>query len=333
MKRIEQIWAELESSISPEIGILYKRLSGEVLPPVYIAMKYPERLRCIAVHLESDSVTSSFNLCNLKDIRIDKMNDTKNPGKFFFLIVLANNQHKDIFSTLSEDLINLVSSITQEAELIKKLINRLEKWRLLFEKVRQQGLSNEAQLGLYGELFFLRKFLYNSENFQFCIDSWKGPERAVQDYQYADWAVEIKSTLGKNQQKLYISSERQLDISIISKVFLVHYSFEARQNYGETLNDIVDDLFKILSNNHTANYLFNLRLLEADYFLIHRHIYSIIGYSIRKENIYKITDNFPKITESMVPSGVGDVHYSLVVPSNKEYILNENELFEIIKPK
>ncbi len=331
MKKIDQIWAELESEKSPDSGILYKRLSGEVLPSVYIAMKYPEKLRCIAAHLDSSSVSGTVNLSNLRDIRIEKMSDNKNPGKCFFLIILANNQHKEVFSTLSEDLINRVASIRQEKELIKQLINRLEKWRLLFEKIGQQGLSDNAQIGLYGELLFLRKFLHNAENDLFCIETWKGPEKAVQDFQYADWAIEIKTTHGKNHQKLHISSERQLDTSIIPKIFLIHYSLEVRQNHGESLNELVDNLLELISKTPAAYNKFRLKMLDAGYFDIHRHLYAETGYSIRQENIYIITDAFPKITEANIPAGVGDVRYSLIVSANDDWSLNDNDLFKNLK--
>lgn len=330
MKKIDQIWTELESEMPPESGILYKRLSGEVLPPVYIALKYPEKFRCIAAHLDSGSVISSDNQNILRDIRIEKMIDNKNPGKCFFLIVLANNQHRDIFSTLSEDLINRVSSITEEKELIKQLINRLGKWRLLFEKIGQQGLSNEAQIGLYGELFFLRKFLQKIGNDLFCIETWKGPEKAVQDFQQADWAVEIKTTHGKNHQKLHISSERQLDTSLIPRIFLIHYSLEVRQNHGESLNEVVDILFQALLRSPIAYNSFKFKMLEAGYFDIHRHLYAETGYSLRQEHIYKITHDFPKITEANVPVGVGDVRYSIIVPAIDDMTLNESELFETL---
>ena len=330
MKKIDYIWTELELEMPPESGILYKRLSGEVLPPVYIALKYPEKIRCVAAHLDSGSVISSDNLSNLRDIRIEKMIDNKNPGKCFFLILLANKQHKDVFSTLSEDLINRVSSIIEENELIKQLINRLEKWRLLFEKIGQQGLSDEAQIGLYGELFFLRKFLHNTENKLFCIDSWKGPEKAVQDFQYSNWAVEVKTSHSKNQQKIHISSERQLDTNIIPKIFLYHLSIEVRDNFGESLNTIVDGLNDFLNSDTLASNSFKMKLLETGYFTYHAHLYENTGYSIRKEKIFHIKDDFPRITESLISSGVGDVRYSIIVPANPKWLFTESDLFRTI---
>lgn len=87
----------------------------------------------------------------------------------------------------------------------------------------------------------------------------------------------------------------------------------------------------MLSDNPAANNFFQLKLLEAGFFNTHRLLYTETGYSIRQENIYKITEDFPKITEAQIPSGVGDVRYSIVVSANDDWILSENELFENIK--
>lgn len=331
MKKIEKIWKELEDEQPLRNGLLYKRYSGAVKPDVYVAIKSPEKLRCIAAHLDANVELQLKSWDKFRDIKIQCLPDEKQPEKQFFMVLLLDNLHRDVFSILSEDLIEQISDVTRESELIKLLFLRIEKWRLLFEKMNQQGLSDEAQQGLYGELYFLRKFLQNISNTDYCINSWKGTEKSVQDFQFADWAVEIKTTHGKNQQKLHISNERQLDISFVPNIFLVHYSLEVRQNHGETLNDVVDDLLEILSDSSDAYNLFRLKLLEFGYFDNHRDIYVETGYSIRQENIYRITDDFPKITEAQIPSGVGDVRYSLIVSANDDWILSEEILFEKLK--
>ncbi|MCB9508752.1 MAG: PD-(D/E)XK motif protein [Deferribacteres bacterium] len=326
--KIERIWKELEDEQPVKSGLLYKRYSGAVKPDVYVALKAPERLRCIAAHLNALVVLQVKSWDKLRDVKIETVPDEKHSKKQFLLVLLLNNQHRDIFSALCEDLIQQIVNITQESELIKQLLLRLEKWRLLFEKLGRQGLSDKAQRGLYGELYFLRKFLTNVPHPDYCINSWKGVEKSVQDFQFADWAVEVKTTHGKNQQKLHISNERQLDISLVPRIFLVHYSLEVRQNYGETLNSIADNLMELLLNNLSAYNALRIKLLEAGYFDLHRQLYNNTCYSIRQENIYRITNDFPKLTEAMIPSGVGDVRYSLVISANEKWVLQEELLFK-----
>lgn len=330
MTRIDKIWNELENDQSLQRGLLYQRLSGKIRPDIYVALKAPEKLRCIAAHFSSSLDFHVKDWDKFRDIKIQLLPDDKHPEKQFLIVLLLNNQHKDIFSSLCADLINKVAEITEESDLVKALISRLEKWHLLFEKLGQQGLSEQQQRGLYGELYFLRKFLEKVSDTEYCINSWKGPEKSVQDFQHSDWAVEVKTTHGKNQQKIHISSERQLDTALVSDIFLIHLSLDVRQNHGETLNDLVSEILEMLSNSPFTVSIFRLKLLEVGYFEIHKDLYNDLGYSIRQEHIYRVADDFPRITESMIPSGVGDVRYSLVVFANDDWTLNEKELFEQI---
>jgi len=326
MTKIENIWVGLEGDNFSLSGLLYKRYSAEVLPDVFIALKAPEKLRCIAFRI---SVSFSFdeNQWNkLKDIKIETLPDERNKSKKFLIILLLNKQHKDIFSTLCEDLILGISDVATEETLVGKLLDRLAKWESLFEKAGKQGLSDEAQRGLYGEIYFLRFFLNHISDKNYCLKSWLGPEKSIQDFQYSNWAVEVKTTHGNNHQKIHITSERQLDDSIIEKIFLYHLSLDIRVGNGESLNLIIDDVSEVLKENTMANNLFNLKLLESGFYEIHRPMYEERGYTIRQENLYRVSGNFPRITENQIPIGVGDVKYSIVLSESEEWRITQETL-------
>jgi hypothetical protein len=324
--KIENIWIGLERETNNHSGLLYKRYSAEVLPDVFIALKEPEKLRCIAFRI---SVTFRFDenqWDKLKDIKIETLPDERDKSKQFLLILLLNKQHKDIFSTLCEDLIFRVSEVLTEQTLVEKLLERLAKWQSLFEKVGKQGLSDESQRGLYGEIYFLRFLLSNTSDKNYCLKSWLGPEKSIQDFQYSNWAVEVKTTHGNNHQKIHITSERQLDDSIIEKIFLFHLSLDVRVGNGESLNILIDDVSKILNNNTMASNLFKLKLLESGYYDIHKSLYDERGYTIRQENLYRVSGNFPRINENQIPIGVGDVRYSIVLSESEEWRINHQTL-------
>ncbi len=331
MTKIENIWLGLEGDSSSHSGLLYKRYSAEVLPDVFIALRSPEKLRCIAFSL-NDSFPFDANQWNkLKDIKIETLTDERDKTKKFLLILLLNKQHKDIFSTLCEDLIFGVSKVTTEETLVERLLERLAKWQSLFEKVGKQGLSDEAQRGLYGEIFFLRFFLNNSSDKNYCLKSWLGPEKSIQDFQYSNWAVEVKTTHGNNHQKIHIASERQLDDSIIEKIFLYHLSLDIRVGNGESLNSLIDEVSELLNANTMASNLFKLKLLESGYYETHRPLYEEKGYTIRQENLYRVSGNFPRITENQIPIGVGDVKYSIVLSESEEWRITQETLLSEIQ--
>lgn len=328
--RIESIWKELESDASLASGIIVKGYSSSVILDVFVALRAPEKLRCIAIHIAKENVPDIQIWNKFKDIKVEILPDERNATKSWLLILLFNQQHKDVFSVLCEDLINQVAQITEEKILIKELLNRLAKWQTLFEKLGQQGLTAEAQRGLYGELYFLRKFLRNSTSKQYCINSWQVPSNTVQDFHYSDWAVEVKTTHGNNHQKIHISSERQLDDTIVPVIYLFHLSLDVRNNLGETLNQIVEEIETFLQNDIPELNSFRLKLFEVGYFEIHKSLYEAAGYNIRQESIYKVEGTFPRITENEIRHGVGDVRYSIIVADCLSYTTTETELFNRI---
>jgi len=330
MTKIDYIWRELENDDSSHAGIIYKRYSISVISDVFVAIRAPEKLRCIAARILKGNSPDVVKWNKLKDIKVEIIDDDSNPAKCYLLILILNLQHKDIFSVLCEDLISQVASIVVENTLIKELLNRLTKWQTLFEKLAQPGLSPESQRGLFGELYFLRKFLsINTENDK-CINSWQGPSNSAQDFQYGSWALEVKTTHGNNHQKIQISSERQLDIHNLDNLILYHLSLESRLHSGETLNQIVDSIYEFLGSDYSSLNCFKLKLFEAGYFDQHRHLYENTGYFIRQDIYYKVENHFPRIEESDIRDGVGDVKYSIIVSLCQNYNIYETEVFQII---
>ena len=328
--KINQIWAELENDKSFSHGLLLRRYSGSVLPDVFIVLKSPEQFRCIAASISNSVVVNLASFSNLKDISVELIPEEKKADKNILLFKLLNKQHTDNFSVLCEDLIASISSVTNETQLVKELLNRFEKWKSLFDRAASQGLSPEEQRGLFGELLFLRKFLQNNSDFFAVVNSWVGSEKQIRDFQFGNWSLEVKTTHGNNHQKVHISSERQLDTTNLENLFLYHISVEPMQQSGETLNQIVDYVSEILIIDYTSLNRFRNKLLEAAYFEQHRQLYSNAGYFIRQDVFYKVENEFPRIEENDIRNGVGDVNYSIVVSQCSDFIRTEEQVFQTL---
>lgn len=328
--KIKDIWNELENDSSLSTGLLLRRYSATVLPDVYIGFRKVENQRCLVLRLQNGNSTKLARNANLKDIKLELIPDEKDAAKSFLLILLVNNQHADVFATLCEDLISRITEIKEDEKLVKEILNRLEKWKSLFDKASADGLSAEEQRGLFGELFFLKKWICNTGDFQRCIQSWVGPEKAIRDFQLSDWALEVKTTQGNNHQKIQISSERQLDPENLNSLFLLHLSLEVQQQNGITLNYIADEIIELLENDIASQTQFRSKLLQAGYFNHHRQLYESAGYHIRQGNYYLVNNEFPRIEEKDIRKGVGDVKYSIILSEYTDYIITELSILEMI---
>ena len=159
------------------------------------------------------------------------------------------------------------------------------------------------------------------------VSSWVGVSKEVRDFQMQDWAVEVKTTHGNNHQKIHINSERQLDNTHIENLYLFHLSLEQVQETGETLNELINNVLQTLESDSIALYRFKTKLYEAGYFEHHYHLYNAIGYFIRNNTFYKVENDFPRIKEDDLRSGVGDVKYSIVLSLLENYIQTEELRF------
>lgn len=327
--KINEIWNEMETDNS-SIGLLLRRCPVSVIPDAFIGFRRYEKLRCIGLKIKKENSPDLSRYSNLRDIKSELIPDEMDMSKVYLLILLNNTQHEDVFATLCEDLINGISDIQDEHKVVKEFLNRLEKWKSLFDKASAEGLGSEEQRGLYGELYFLRTWLNNANDYSKCIQSWVGTEKAIRDFQYSDWALEIKTTHGNNHQKIQINNERQLDTSNLNNLMLLHLSLEVQQNNGETLNELATHLIKLLSADIASQTQFRSKLFQAGYFKHHAALYDNTGYQIRQQNYYLVNKEFPRIEEKDIRRGVGEVKYSIILSEYTDYIITENSVLQSI---
>jgi hypothetical protein len=330
MERIKEIWYQLENNTSTVAGLFKQRYSETSRCDVYLGIKYPENYRLLIIKTPF-SVGKDFKFqYEFRGLKFDKVYDD-DPEYLLLNLVLVDRQFKDVFDTLIADVISDIIELTDIKLILKNFTNRLIKWQSLFEKFGQQGLGPEEQRGLFGELYFLRECLNNGFDFMKILNAWVGPSNEVRDFQAGSWSLEVKTTHGNNHQKVHISSERQLDTSHLENLFLFHLSLELRHGSGETLNDIVDSVIEILSIEFASLNCFRSKLIEAGFFDNHRQVYENTGYFIRQGLFYKVENDFPRIEEKDLRNGVGDVKYSIVISQCPDYLLKEENVFQIIR--
>jgi hypothetical protein len=328
--KIKQIWADLVKDKSLVSGLLFRRYSGTVKPDVYVALLNPENFFCVYVAISKTTEVNISNFSNLQEIQVDLFASPNEVDKNILIFKLLNFEHKDIFAVLCEDLIASISEETNEKKIIREVLNRFEKWKSLFNKIGLQGLKPEEQRGLFGELYFLRKYLHVNNDFLAVVNTWTGTEKQIRDFQSGSWAVEVKTTHGNNHQKVHISSERQLDTTNLETLFLYHISLEHQQNSGETLNDIVDSVIDTLRAEIIALNKFKSKIYEVGYFDFQRNLYENIGYHIRQDEFYKVEKDFPRIEENDLRIGVGDVKYSIILSQCAPFSIIETEVFDTL---
>ncbi|MFT4223521.1 PD-(D/E)XK motif protein [Dysgonomonas sp.] len=327
---ILELWETLEEEKS--VGLVKRLYSSDVPFHIYGTFQYPERYYGVAFTFSNDIRIDISSFDNLRELKVMLLADTTFVNSRLLIIQLLYPNSRDIFASLCENLIQSIIKLNTEQKIIRTVVNQLEKWKTLFEKNNSTGLTPAEQQGLFGELYFLQKFLVQPDT-ALCdvLHTWVGIDKALRDFQGNSWAVEVKTTSTNNPQKVTINSERQLDDSLLEKLFLFHFSVEASNGNGLTLCQKIAAIREMLENDTPALSLFNAKLFEAGYLDKHEPFYQDRFYQVRNENYYKIENEFPRIKENELRGGVSDVKYSIILAMCNEFLISENQVFSIIK--
>lgn len=327
---ISSLWEIMSQEKS--VGLVKRLLPNNSPLKVFATYKHPENICGIAFSCDSKLKLSIDSFYNLKELSVQLFLDTSYQPNRLLTIQLFSDANTDIFAYLCGNLVETIERCDTEAKAIKLVLNRLEKWKTMFSKGASDGLSITEQQGLYGELMYLHKLVLRGIfSYIDTLKIWVGADKAMRDFQGKDWAVEAKTISINNADQITINGERQLDETLLDKLYLYHLSVEVSRMNGQTLNEKVDELRSLFSDDKAALNIFNAKLMEAGYFDHHRELYRERCYKIRKESIYVIDDSFPRIKESELRDGVSNTVYSINVSTCAEYMVSENTHFNSIE--
>lgn len=326
--KIEDTWNLLEQDVSDvSLGYLTRRIFSDSHHDIYLVIESPSKTRILMIYVNRTSIEKSIVFPTSSGFEVRRMIFPED-DRIALQLILTNNRYKDIFTALVQDIAENIAFIPIEADAVQMLANRLKRWQIFLEKHDLEGLSEEIQHGLYGELWFLRQVVIPHFGLS-SLRYWLGPEGANQDFSFEECAVEVKTTVAQNPRKLSISNENQLDETRLNKLFLMHLSIDVRSN-GETLPEIVESLRAILGKDSSSRELFEKRLFQIGYLDIHAPKYSETSYKHRTSGYFKIEQDFPRIVPADLKQGIVQVRYSIEISACRPYAIAESEVIESI---
>jgi hypothetical protein len=324
-----ELWQELENDGTQALGLTMRRCPTSVLPDIFLGIEVPYNYRCLAVSLPVEQIPRLESLPHFREIEVETVDVGALPGHRFLVLKLVASELTDVFAILCDDLIASVAEYSNPSIVVSEITTRLTLWSELFREATLDGLSGEAQAGLYGELCFIRMALDSEVDQQRLLSSWTGPTPNIRDFQYQNSALEVKTTRGNNHQRIFISSERQLDPSLLEYLYLCHISLEVLPNGGENLNDLVDTIAHRFNENLRPR--FSSLLISAGYFERHRSFYETDGYAVRASALFEVKGDFPRIEEKELRSGVGNVKYSVLTAGCDGYQIDLDTALQNLK--
>ena len=246
-------------------------------------------------------------------------------GQQRFVLTLARHIDSDLFLGLCETLIGSLKEVTDPATALAVALAHLKRWKAFLAGRNARLLSPEEVRGLFGELHVLRR-LYNDTLPQAAaVDAWLGPDDSNQDFIFGDRAIEVKSLSGRERSTVRISSEDQLE-STLPDLFLLTQRLTDVPDADQalSLNDMVSLIESELSVAEAIEQ-FADKLAGMGYASLAE--YDRPRFVMSGLQGYRVSEGFPRLIRSEVPTGVTRVAYEIMLEAIATFVCEDADTF------
>ena len=306
-----QLWHSLSGGHGTS-GMDRRRLDTEACVDMFACIFWPTRRLGLLIEGDGEQHPPTDRMPVCRGVKVvHEVVRPENP-RTVLRVVLEDPGLLDIFAVLSTDLVSAIAAAQDTAVGLRLCIDRLSMWQGLFERVPPEGLLEEAQRGLFGELLILENFFLAELRTLDAVTSWAGPNAAHQDFKIGDAAIEVKTTLAKRHARLSITNEKQLDERPHRALLLTHVQLDISEAQGIALPALVARIRSVFQSDSVAGRTFNDRLMLAGYLDVHAPLYERCRYLVAGQRYFHVKADFPRLTEPQLPLGVGDIRYTII---------------------
>jgi hypothetical protein len=322
-------WDLLDAQPPPGERLTVRLAFPTVCRDVYIGIDAAHR-RHVLVLVPQDETTELTERAS-RGIAVQTVEMTLDAGVgtavYVEIACLEASGHAALDTVTSELVDALVSGAS--AGRVRTVQGVLAKWRRFWSGVPQNLLSREEQLGLFGEVWFLCKWLMPSVGPERAVMMWRGPAGARNDFEARGLGIEVKTTARVDGSHQVNGLEQLMEPS--GGVLLL-FSLMVRDESSavDSLPTIVACARSALSDQPEALIRLEALLLAAKYDDAHASEYKGLKLRIRGQTLYRISERFPRLIPASfaggVPAGVGNVTYELRLDSAGAFALSEDPL-------
>lgn len=235
-------------------------------------------------------------------------------GGFCYLdLVLERSENAELFYALCRSLMQATAKLDSDRDeaALDSILTHIRRWQDLLRAAAGEGLSIEAQLGLFGELLALRDILFPNMTPLDAVSCWTGPHPDEQDFGYGTGLLEVKSARSTRDREFSVSSLEQLDTSsgTVTLLFQTFGIFEDDPPNGMSLNQMVDSITALLAGDALADTEFKVKLQLSGYV---RHArYDRTHFLPASRRFFAVEGDFPRIEPAGTRAGITKVRYSV----------------------
>ncbi len=250
------------------------------------------------------------------------------------VIRLLDSTLRDIFRTLSEDILRVAGAMETDRKAVATTIARTWRWHHLLRGGGSDRLSDEEQKGLIGELVVLHRHLLPRLPAFDSVSAWHGPLGAAKDFEIGRIAIECKARRGSSAPFVQISSEHQLDEDgwdtlLLHVVELDRYVPGSPDDRVVTITDMVRMVIKAIGDaDPLAADLFAARLAAAG--VRDEDDYENDRWVEGQSRVFEVRTDFPRLTPGRVSTGIRGIRYSIDLATCQQHVVASEHIASLL---
>ncbi len=273
------------------------------------ARRFPGNEETLLAQFPSSKLAPSERLPDGKGFEVLKV-DPYRDGKTWIALSRRESGSPELFAEMVGDVAGAMDAKACESEdgILRAMLRRIRMWQEFMGK-GARPLGPEAELGLVGELSFLKFLIDSNISAEMALDAWLGPDDAPQDFVIGSGAVEVKATVAASGFPAKIGSLEQLDDGTLSPLYLAAVKFSVIES-GKTLPEMVADVEDQICDEPGATAFFREKLFSAGYHESHAPRY-VRRFSEVETRLLTVVEGFPRLTRASVPNGIANAVYEI----------------------
>jgi Putative PD-(D/E)XK family member, (DUF4420) len=230
------------------------------------------------------------------------------PARPFLDVCCSDRTANEAFNLVAN---GLLDELEQRVPTVDAVQTALARWRRFWGTVPVEGLDPEETRGLFGELWFLLVWLL--PHGPAAVEHWLGPSGSRNDFQWPGVAVEVKATMSVRGHVHRINGIDQLDAPENGALLLFSLRIREEPSSSNSLVTLVERIEQVLADEPERLDLFEGRLAGAGYSAAHDERYRDARYRVLDERLYRVSDDFPRLSidsfRSGLPVGIERIEY------------------------
>lgn len=323
LDELESSWATLVPPTAPG-GISGRRAIGlPVDRPIYLAVD-SQRRRHLLVQMPDATTPVQQRETRSLEVSTARFQVASNPEALYVDLICTDPGQNPTFSAIAQDLIRSVRQST--GPLRDSILSALGRWRA-FWSVKTAGMTREDALGLFGELWFLRRWL--GPVTATIMKRWQVTDAARHDFQWRGASVEVKTaaTQTAGPPIHHVASLEQLADPQEGDLYLFSLQVCEDALGANTLHSLVESLTAELRDDFQTLSEFNDKLAARGYSPADQQA-PARPLRILAERLYRADMTFPRLIRASFqpagpPNGIVGVEYLIDLVAFDDWLVAE----------